>query len=96
MWKDLTRLGDKSIIHTSKQTKQRGNKMQTLTNAESAKLIEDSLTNKELDALSYSDEYAEFIMANAKADRVICNGDMLLDAMEDGYLFDEFLINKFV
>lgn len=34
--------------------------------------------------------YAEFIMTNAKGDRVICNGSLLLDAMEDEYLFEDF------
>lgn len=43
------------------------------------------------DDLMYSEEYAEFIMENSKGDRVICNGSTLLDAMEDGYLFEEFL-----
>ena len=44
----------------------------------------------DLDELAYSDEYVEYIMENAPGDRVICNGDMLLEAMEDGYLFREF------
>ncbi len=43
-----------------------------------------------LDELHQSDAYADFIMNNPD-DRPICNGDMLLEAMEDGYLFDEFL-----
>lgn len=43
------------------------------------------------DDLEYSDEYAEYIIEHSKGDRVICNGDALLNAMEDGYLFDEFL-----
>ena len=41
--------------------------------------------------LQYSDAYAEYIMENSKGDRVICNGDTLTEAMEDGYLFEEFL-----
>lgn len=44
-----------------------------------------------IDDLTYSQEYADFIIENSKGDRVICNGDLLLDAMEDGYLFDDFL-----
>lgn len=43
-----------------------------------------------LDELHQSDAYANFIMDHPD-DRPICNGDMLLEAMEDGYLFDEFL-----
>lgn len=42
--------------------------------------------------LQYSDEYAEYIMEHgSNGDRVICNGDTLLQAQEDGYLFEEFL-----
>lgn len=48
-------------------------------------------TEAELDELSYSDEYAEYIMNNCSGDRVICDGDTLILAMEDGYLFDEFI-----
>lgn len=44
------------------------------------------MTNEDL---SYSNEYAEFIMANG--DRLCCNGDMLTELMEELYLFDEFL-----
>lgn len=41
--------------------------------------------NYELD-----EQYAAYIMDNAGGDRIICNGDTLLEAMEDGYLFDSF------
>lgn len=47
----------------------------------------------EIERLADSDEYAEYVMEQSKGDRPICNGDMLLEAMEDGYLFDEFLIS---
>lgn len=47
----------------------------------------------DVEELQYSDDYAQFIMNNA-SDRPIGNGDMLLVAMEDGYLFDEFLKSK--
>lgn len=49
------------------------------------------LNDTELDELNYSDEYAEYIMENAAGERVICNGDTLLQAQEDGYLFNKFL-----
>lgn len=49
------------------------------------------LNDTELDDLQFSEEYAEYIMANAGGDRMICNGDTLLEAQEDGYLFLEFL-----
>lgn len=39
----------------------------------------------------FDSEYAEFIMDNAPGDRLICNGGMLIDAMEDGYLYDDFV-----
>ena len=37
------------------------------------------------------DQYAEYIMEHSAGDRLICNGDMLIMAMEDGYLADDFL-----
>jgi hypothetical protein len=39
--------------------------------------------------------YAEFILKNAGGDRIIANGDMLTEAMEDGYLYDEFVLDQF-
>ena len=51
----------------------------------------EKLNDTELDELQFSDEYAEYIMRNSKGDRIICNGDMLLQAQEDGYMFVEFL-----
>ncbi len=41
--------------------------------------------NEELD-----DDYAEFILEHSKGDRIIGNGHQLTEAMESGYLFDEF------
>ena len=49
------------------------------------------LNDTELDELQFSEEYAEYIMDHSAGDRVICNGDTLLDAQADGYLFPEFL-----
>lgn len=49
------------------------------------------MTSDQLYDLQISDQYAEYIMKNSLGDRAICNGDMLIDAMEDGYLWDEFL-----
>ena len=39
----------------------------------------------------YDAQYAEFIMEHSKGDRVVCNGDSLLEAMEAGYMIDEFI-----
>lgn len=36
------------------------------------------------------DEYADYIFNNSAGDRWICNGDQLITAMEDGYLFESF------
>jgi len=53
------------------------------------------MTKKTLEVRVYSGEfdteYAEFIMARAAGDKVICNGNTLTDAMEASYLADEFL-----
>ena len=45
----------------------------------------------ELDDLQMSSEYADYIIENAGGERVICNGDTLIIAMEEGYLWKEFL-----
>lgn len=42
------------------------------------------------DNCDLDDEYAEYIMDNCHGERVICNGDTLIEAMEDGYLYDGF------
>lgn len=47
------------------------------------------VNNQDIEDLMYSDEYMEYIMKHG--DRVCCNGDMLLDLAEDGYMFDEFV-----
>jgi hypothetical protein len=40
---------------------------------------------------SLYDKYMEYIMQNANLDeRLICNGDTLLEAAEAGYLFEDF------
>lgn len=36
------------------------------------------------------DKYAEYLMAHAAPDRLICNGDQLVKAMEDGFMADQF------
>lgn len=39
------------------------------------------------------DLHMEYIMENCGGDRLIGNGDMLIEAMEDGYLYEEFRDN---
>lgn len=34
--------------------------------------------------------YMEYIMENCHGDRMICNGDMLVVAAEEGYLYEAF------
>lgn len=51
-------------------------------------------TTEKLDALWY-DGYGEYIMDNADTeDCVICNGDTMLEYMERGYLWEEFLASR--
>ena len=49
------------------------------------------VSSARLDELMYSDSYVAYIMEHAPGDRVVCNGDTLLQAMEEGYLFEDFL-----
>ena len=45
-----------------------------------------------IEDLIYSEQYAQYIMDNGdNSERTICNGDTLVEAMEDEYLFDDFL-----
>lgn len=46
--------------------------------------------NEKFVAGDLDEEYAEFIMKRSCGDRMICNGDSLLVAMEENYLFDAF------
>ena len=50
-----------------------------------------STNDQSLDDLSMSSEYADYIMEHCGGDRIICNGDTLTEAMEDGYLWKDFL-----
>ena len=59
---------------------------------EQYKFPEDTRTIAELDEAGLLDEeYAAYIMEHAGGERVICDGDMLLQAQEDLYLHDEFI-----
>ena len=53
----------------------------------------DEIVKVELDCESgkYDTEYAEYIMEHSPGDRIICDGDMLIIAMEEGYLYDDFV-----
>ena len=48
-------------------------------------------TEEELERLRSSYDYCDYIMDNCGGERIICNGDTLIEAIEDGYLFESFL-----
>lgn len=53
------------------------------------------LSADRLNELQWSSDYADFILDNYDGgERIICNGDTLLQAQEDGYLFAEFLMYR--
>jgi len=52
------------------------------------------LSSQALDELRYDGEYGEYIMEHCHGERIICNGDTLLNAMESDYLWDDFLDSK--
>lgn len=47
-----------------------------------------------LDQLASSPEYGEYIMNNCHGERAIGNGDALIAAMEEFYLWNEFLASR--
>lgn len=47
-----------------------------------------------LDQLASSNEYGEYIMNNCHGERLIGNGDALVSAMEEYYLWEDFLASK--
>jgi len=53
-----------------------------------------TITDLQADQQWESHGYAEYIMAHSAGERVICNGDTLLDAMQDYYLFDDYLASQ--
>lgn len=48
-------------------------------------------SDKLLEKLAISQEYAEYIINNCGGSRMIGNGDTLVEAMEDYYLWEDFL-----
>jgi hypothetical protein len=52
------------------------------------------MTYEEFDSLyetfALDDEHMEYIMENCHGERMICNGDMLIEAFEEGYLYEDF------
>lgn len=49
---------------------------------------------KAWDNYEFGAEYSEYIMDHCHGDRAIGNGDMLISAMEDGYLYEDFKNTK--
>lgn len=52
-----------------------------MTEVEFEKMFEDGV---------YDEQYSDYIMENCHGERVICNGDTLIEAIEDGYLYESF------
>ena len=63
-------------------------------NVKPARLLMVNPSDALLDQLASSNEYGEYIMNNCHGERVINNGDALIDAMEDFYLWEDFLVSK--
>ena len=42
------------------------------------------------DSFDIQDLHMGYIMENCHGDRTICNGDSLIIALEDGYLYEDF------
>ncbi len=53
------------------------------------------MLSQEVESGKYDDQYADYIMEHSSGDRLICDGDTLIVAMEDGYLFDDFVEHLF-
>jgi hypothetical protein len=51
--------------------------------------------NNHADSVEQQCLYAEYIMEHCGGDRIICNGDTLIAAQEDGYLWDAFLSKQY-
>lgn len=68
-------------------------RIQWFVKSYTAQCVENNMSGVELiEDLVYSEQYAQYIMDHGdNEERVICNGDTLLEAMEDEYLFDDFL-----
>ena len=49
------------------------------------------VSQERLAELWESSGYSEYIMQNCAGERIICNGATLLEAMEDYYLFDDYV-----
>ena len=47
--------------------------------------FEEAMDNGDLD-----EQYAEFIMENSRGDRIISNGNSLVIAIENGYMYEQF------
>ena len=56
------------------------------------------MTEEEFEAamacMDIDNEYAEYIMENCGGERMIGNGDELIKAIEDGYLYESFKATK--
>ena len=52
--------------------------------------LQDDFDNRYDTDYDLQDEHGVYIMENCHGDRIIGNGDMLIEAQEAGYLYEEF------
>ena len=50
--------------------------------------------DRRFDNDEFYEEYCDFIIENNNGGRIICNGDTLILAIEEGYLYEEFKSEK--
>ena len=56
--------------------------------------MNDDNSQQQFEQDQYEEQYGEYIMKNCAGDRVISNGNDLLKAVEEGYLYEEFINSK--
>jgi hypothetical protein len=56
--------------------------------------MRDDNSQQQFEQDQYEQQYAEYIMEHCAGDRVISNGNDLLKAVEEGYLYTEFINSK--
>ena len=54
------------------------------------KLMNDDQFEEAMDNGDLDEQYAEFIMENSRGDRIISNGNSLVIAIENGYMYEQF------
>lgn len=60
------------------------------TEIQDTDLMRRAKIEREVEDGKHDTQYAEFIMDRSAGERIICNGDTLIEAMESGDYFDSF------